>query len=144
VLDHTVQQGNHPTPRSSLPPSNASSGAPGGGPRTVTADRGYGQKSVEDDLHELGVLDVMIPRKGKPGKARQAAEHRPAFRRTVIWTGYAILAHNLVKIGALPADPPPSTPCWSICKCLTLPMSPGPRTGRASTAGRFVPVPDPS
>ena len=27
----------------------------------------------------------MIPRKGKPGKDRQAAEHRPAFRRTVKW-----------------------------------------------------------
>jgi IS5 family transposase len=27
----------------------------------------------------------VIPRKGKPGKGRQAAEHRPAFRRTVKW-----------------------------------------------------------
>jgi IS5 family transposase len=28
---------------------------------------------------------VVIPRKGKPGKARQAAERRPAFRRAVRW-----------------------------------------------------------
>jgi IS5 family transposase len=28
---------------------------------------------------------VAIPRKGKPGKARQAAERRPAFRRAVKW-----------------------------------------------------------
>ena len=33
----------------------------------------------------LGVRHVVIPRKGKPGKARQAAERRPAFRRTVKW-----------------------------------------------------------
>jgi IS5 family transposase len=51
--------------------------------RTVTADRGYGEKSVDDDLHDMGVRHVVIPRKGRPGKARQAAEHRPAFRRAV-------------------------------------------------------------
>jgi transposase, IS5 family len=51
----------------------------------VTADRGYSEKSVEDDLHDLGVRHVVIPRKGKPGKARQAVEHKPAFRRTVKW-----------------------------------------------------------
>jgi len=103
-------------------------------PRTVTADRGYGEAAVENDLHELGVRTVVIPRKGKPGKARQAHEHRPAFRRTVkwrtgsearistlkrqygldrsrldhlggarMWTGQAVLAHNLVKIAALAA-----------------------------------------
>jgi IS5 family transposase len=82
-------------------------------PATVTADRSYGEKAIED-------------------KARQAAERRPAFRRTVkwrtgsegristlkrqygwdrtrldgtqgarTWTGYGVLAHNLVKIAAL-------------------------------------------
>ena len=75
---------------------------------------------------------VVIPRKGKPGTARQAHEHRRAFRHDVkwrtgsegrisslkrgygwdrtrldgtegarIWTGHGVLAHNLVKIGAL-------------------------------------------
>ena len=28
---------------------------------------------------------VVIPRKGRPGKARQTHEHRRAFRRTVKW-----------------------------------------------------------
>jgi IS5 family transposase len=28
---------------------------------------------------------VVIPRKGRPGKARQPPEHRRAFRRTVKW-----------------------------------------------------------
>jgi IS5 family transposase len=51
----------------------------------VTADRGYGEKPVEDALRALGVRHVAIPRKGGPGKARQAAERRPAFRRAVKW-----------------------------------------------------------
>jgi IS5 family transposase len=33
----------------------------------------------------MGVRTVVIPRKGKPGKVRQAAEYRPAFRCTVKW-----------------------------------------------------------
>lgn len=51
----------------------------------MAAGRGYGDKRVEDDLHDLGVRTVVIPRKGKPGKARQAAEHRPAFRKIMKW-----------------------------------------------------------
>jgi IS5 family transposase len=54
-------------------------------PATVTAGRSYGEKAIEDGLHELGVRHVVIPRKGKPGKTRQAAERRPAFRRAVKW-----------------------------------------------------------
>jgi len=33
----------------------------------------------------MGGRNVVIPRKGRPGKDRQAAGHRPAFRRTVKW-----------------------------------------------------------
>ena len=97
----------------------------------VTAGRSYGEKAIEDDLHALGVRRVAIPRKGKPGKARQAAE-RCAFRRAVkwrtgsegristlkrqygqdrtrldgtegarTWAGYGVLAHNLVKTSTL-------------------------------------------
>jgi IS5 family transposase len=132
VLDHSVQQGNPPDAPQLAPAIERVIRRTGRRPRTVAADRGYGEKRVEDDLHELGVRDVVIPRKGKPGKARQHLEHRPAFRKTVkwrtgcegristlkrgygwdrtrleglegarIWTGQGILAHNLVKIGAL-------------------------------------------
>ena len=49
-------------------------------------DRGYGEARVDDELHELGVrTETVIPRKGKPGKARQAHQRRRAFRRTVKW-----------------------------------------------------------
>jgi IS5 family transposase len=54
-------------------------------PRIVTADRGYGEKVVDDQLRDLGVRAVVIPRKSRPSRARQAAEHRPAFRRTIKW-----------------------------------------------------------
>jgi hypothetical protein len=67
-----------PTHHNSPPLSAESSAAPGRHPRTVTADRGYGEARVENDLHELGVRTVVIPRKGRPGKARQAHEHRRA------------------------------------------------------------------
>ncbi len=51
----------------------------------MTADRGYGEAAVDDALHDLGVRHVVIPRKGKPSKARQQVEHRRAFRRHVKW-----------------------------------------------------------
>ena len=132
VLDHTVEQGNPPDAPQLAPAVERVIARARRRPRTVAADRGYGEARVEDDLHDLGVRTVVIPRKGRPGKVRQAAEHRPAFRKTVkwrtgsegrisslkrgygwdrtgidglegarIWTGQAVLAHNLVKIGAL-------------------------------------------
>ncbi len=132
VLDHTVAQGNPADAPQLAPAVERVITRTGRRPRTVTADRGYGETRVEDDLHRLGVRTVVIPRKGKPGKARQATERRPAFRKTVkwrtgsegrisslkrgygwdrtrldgtngarIWTGQAVLVHNLVKIGAL-------------------------------------------
>ena len=85
VVDHTVEQGN-PTDAPQLAPAvKRVIARTGRKPRTVTADRGYGQQSVEDDLQDLGVRHVVIPRKGKPGKARQIVERRPAFRRTIKW-----------------------------------------------------------
>jgi IS5 family transposase len=132
VLDHTVHRGNPPDAPQLAPAVERVIARTGRRPRTVTADRGYGEARVDDQLHALGIPTVVIPRRGKPGKARQTAEHRPAFRRTVkwrtgcegrisslkrgygwdrtridgldgtqIWTGQAVLAHNLVKISAL-------------------------------------------
>ncbi len=54
-------------------------------PATVTTDRGYGEANVDRELTDLGVKNVVIPRKGKPSQARRADEHRPAFRRTIKW-----------------------------------------------------------
>ena len=51
----------------------------------MTADRGYGEARVDTELHDLGVNTVAIPRKGQPGPARRATEHRRPFRHLVKW-----------------------------------------------------------
>jgi IS5 family transposase len=85
VLDHSVEVGNPPDAPQLAPAIKRVIRRTGRTPRTVTADRGYGEKAVEDDLHDLGVRTVIIPRKGRPNQERRAAERRPAFRRTVKW-----------------------------------------------------------
>jgi len=85
IADYAVGQGNPADGPQLAPAVQRVIKRTGTRPRTVTADRSYGEKAIEDDLHGLGVRHVVIPRKGKPGKARQAAERRPAFRRAVKW-----------------------------------------------------------
>jgi transposase, IS5 family len=85
VLDHTIEVGNPPDAPQLAPAVARVKTRTGRAPGTVTADRGYGEKRVDDALHDLGVRTVVIPRKGKPSQARRAEEHRPAFRRTIKW-----------------------------------------------------------
>ena len=85
IVDHNVERGNPADAPQLAPAVNRVSKRAGRPPRKVTADRGYGEKSVDDALHDLGVTHVVIPRKGKPSAARRAEEHKPAFRRTVKW-----------------------------------------------------------
>lgn len=85
VLDHNVEMGN-PADAPQLAPAIKRIGRRTGRiPRAVTADRGYGETSVDDDLHELGVRSVAIPRKSKPSAVRREFEHRRAFRDKVKW-----------------------------------------------------------
>jgi transposase, IS5 family len=85
VLDHTVELGNRADASQLKPAVERVIKRTSRQPRTVTADRGYGEQGVDDALHYLGVHNVVIPRKGRPTKARQAVEHRRAFRRTIKW-----------------------------------------------------------
>jgi transposase, IS5 family len=85
VLDHDVQAGNPPDAPQLAPAIERVKARTGRAPRTVTADRGYGEAAVDQALSDLGVRNVVIPRKGRPGAARQQVEHRRAFRRTVKW-----------------------------------------------------------
>jgi transposase, IS5 family len=85
VVDHTVEPGNPADAPRLAPAVERIIKRTGRKPRTVTADRGYGEQSVEDSVHDMGVRTVVIPRKGRPSRARQAQEHRRAFRRTVKW-----------------------------------------------------------
>jgi IS5 family transposase len=85
ILDHSVEIGN-PLDGPQLAPAieriTRRTGCP---PRAVTADRGYGDASVERGLHALGVRSVAIPRRSKPSAARREFEHRRAFRNKVKW-----------------------------------------------------------
>lgn len=57
----------------------------GTAPRKVAADRGYGEAKVDQDLEDIGVETVVIPRKGQPGQARREHERAPSFRRLIKW-----------------------------------------------------------
>ena len=83
VLDHDVQDGNPPDAPQLTVAVEWVKARTGRAPRTVTADRGYGEASVDQALADLGVRNVVIPRNGRPGANRQQVEHRPVFRRTV-------------------------------------------------------------
>jgi transposase, IS5 family len=85
VLDHAVEQGNPPDAPQLAPAVKRVTKRAGRTPRTVTADRGYGEATVDQQLTDLGVTNVVIPRKGRPSPARRAVEHRKPFRRTVKW-----------------------------------------------------------
>jgi transposase, IS5 family len=85
VLDHDVRVGNPPDSPQLAPAIERVKRRAGLVPGTATADRGYGEAGVEQALRDLGVPNVVIPRKGRPGAARQKIEHRRAFRRTVKW-----------------------------------------------------------
>jgi IS5 family transposase len=85
VLDHSVEQGNPPDAPQLAPAVARVKKRAGRAPGTVTADRGYGEAKVDQQLNDLGVKTVVIPRRGKPSPARRADEHRKAFRRIVKW-----------------------------------------------------------
>jgi IS5 family transposase len=85
VLDHTVEEGNPADGPQLAPAIERITRRTGRTPRAVAADRGYGEAAVETDLHNAGVKTVAIPRKGRPGTARQAHERQPGFRRLIKW-----------------------------------------------------------
>ena len=90
LLLHTVERGN-PADAPQLLPARRGNPDPNRAgdahPCAVTADRGYGEKAVEDDLADLGVPPEMSssPARASPQPPGGAARDRPAFRRTVKW-----------------------------------------------------------
>lgn len=85
VVDYTLNQGNPPDAPQLAPAVTRIKARFGKAPRAVAADRGYGEARVEDDLKALGVKRVAIPRKGRPGPARQRIERARGFRKLVKW-----------------------------------------------------------
>jgi transposase, IS5 family len=85
VLDHQVMVGNPPDAPLLAPAVGRVIARTGRAPRAVAADRGYGEAAVDQELADLGVARVAIPRRGRTGPTRQAVEHRRGFRRLVKW-----------------------------------------------------------
>lgn len=85
VLDWQVEEGNPVDAPMLLPALERIRDRTGTVPEEVTADRGYGEASVEEALHNLGVDHVAIPRKGRPGAARRRVERSARFQRMVRW-----------------------------------------------------------
>jgi transposase, IS5 family len=85
ILDHNIEVGNPPDAPMLVPAIERITRRTGKVPRAVTADRGYGEQRVEDDLHDIGVRHVVLPRKGKPNAARREIQNRRAFKKMVRW-----------------------------------------------------------
>jgi len=85
VVDHSLHVGNPPDAPLLVPVIARLIARFGRAPGAVTADRGYGEAAVDRDLDDLGVQRVVIPRKGRPGAARQATQRSRSFRRLVKW-----------------------------------------------------------
>jgi transposase, IS5 family len=85
VLDHQVMVGNPPDAPLLTPAIRRVMARTGKVPRAVTADRGYGEAAVDQELADLGVARVAIPRRGRAGPARRLVERGRGFRRLVKW-----------------------------------------------------------
>lgn len=84
-MDHTVEVGNPPDAPQLVPAISRIVGRIGRPPDAVTADRGYGQASVDQQLEDLGIGKVAIPRPGTPSEKRRAEQNQDDFRELVRW-----------------------------------------------------------
>jgi Transposase DDE domain len=66
ILDYSVESGAAPDGPQLAPVVDRIRERAGRVPRAVTADRGYGQPTVERDLHARGVRTVAIPARPRP------------------------------------------------------------------------------
>lgn len=85
VLDHHVEIGNRPDAPMLVPAVARIKARFAKAPRAVAADRGYGEAAVDAALEDLGVAKVVIPRKGRPGLARQKTQRAKGFVKLVKW-----------------------------------------------------------
>jgi len=85
ILDHNVEIGNPPDALQLVPAIARVKSRCGRPPHQVTADRGYGKAAVDNELADLGVATIAIPRPGKPGPKRKARQQEADFRELVRW-----------------------------------------------------------
>ena len=97
ILDWSLEVGNPPDAPQLVPAIQRVQKLTGRVPRAVTADRGYGEAGIEAQLRQLGITQVCIPRKGRPGVARRATEHNRSFQRMTRWRTGAEGRINCIK-----------------------------------------------
>jgi IS5 family transposase len=85
VVDYVVVKGNPPDGPMLAPTVARIKARFGRAPRAVTADRGYGEAKIDAELAVLGVKQVAIPRRGKPGPARIKVQRGRVFTKLVKW-----------------------------------------------------------
>jgi IS5 family transposase len=85
ILDYSIEYGAAPGGPQLAPAIERIQARTAHLPRAVTADRGYGQPTVERGLHDLGVRTVAIPRQATTSAARKQIEHSRGFHRLVKW-----------------------------------------------------------
>jgi IS5 family transposase len=85
VLDHEVMVGNPPDAPLLAPAIERLKELMGRLPSAVTADRGYGEATVDRELTALGVRRVVIPRKGRVSGERHKLQCSKGFLRLVKW-----------------------------------------------------------
>lgn len=85
VLDHDVMIGNPPDAPLLAPAMGRVVALFHRAPSAATADRGYGQASVDEELQVLGVKRVVIPRRGRATGARQKLQTSKSFLKLVKW-----------------------------------------------------------
>ncbi len=85
VLDYKVVKGNPPDAPMLVPAVQRIKARFGRAPTAVAADRAYGEAAVDAGLEALGVKRVAIPRKGRPGAARQKEQRGRGFTKLVKW-----------------------------------------------------------
>jgi transposase, IS5 family len=85
IVDYEIQAGMPPDAPRLAPAVERAITAIGVVPQAVTADRGYGQSSVDDELKRLGVELVAVLRKGKTSQSRRAVEAADDFTELVKW-----------------------------------------------------------
>ena len=85
VVDYEVEPGMPADAPRLAPAIERAITAVGVVPTAVTADRGYGQTSVDEQLKALGIDLVAVLRKGKTSQRRQAIEQADDFTELVKW-----------------------------------------------------------
>jgi transposase, IS5 family len=85
IVDYGVEVGNPPDAPQLAPAISRIARRAGRAPRSVTADRSYGEAATDRELEALGVRTAAIPRKAKISPARRDVEHARGFRKLVKW-----------------------------------------------------------